>query len=74
MDKYILCCESCGKMFKCDKTNDHTYITDYGDVFTPDKYGNYTCICCNNEMNPTIFRTSDWIADKIFTVKGEKAR
>lgn len=72
MDKYILCCSNCGKMFQCDKQDDHTYITDFGDVFSPDKYGIYTCICCHKEMDPTIIKTADWIAHKIFTIKGEK--
>lgn len=72
MDKYILSCQNCGKMFKCDKENDHTYITDYGDVFSPDKYGNYTCISCKGEMDPLVIRTQDWIANMVFTIKGER--
>lgn len=71
MDKFILNCTNCGQMFKCDKTNDHTYTTDYGDILTPDKYGNITCPCCKKEMNPLVIRTSDWIADMVFTIKGK---
>ena len=71
MDKYIVCCTHCGKMFKCDKL-EHGYVTDFGDVFTPDKYGITTCICCHKEMDPVVIRTADWIADKVFTIKGEK--
>lgn len=71
MNKYIVCCDKCNKMFKCDKKDNNTYITDYGDVIS-NINGTYTCISCNNEMNPTIMKTQDWIANKVFTIKGEK--
>ena len=65
---YILQCPNCGKMFKCEghvSVNGLQYITDFNDNVT-----NY-CVCCHSKMTPKIMQTQPWIADCVFTVKGE---
>ena len=62
MDKYILQCPQCGKLFKCDKHN-NMYVTDYGDTFKVNTKGICICINCNKEIKPTIMTTPDWVAD-----------
>lgn len=59
---YILCCNKCGKMYKAEKQKD-IFITDFGDELE-------NCLLCKGDF--TIINTYDWVADLVFTIKGER--
>ena len=56
---YLLCCNTCGKMYKATKQGNN-YITDFGDIMN-------TCMCGGDI---TVIKTFDWIADLVFKIKG----
>lgn len=59
---YIVKYPICSKLYKCYYNG--KYITDFGDDVT-----NY-CIMCKNKITPIVIRTTDWIADLVFKIKG----
>lgn len=61
---YILRCPRCETLFKCAKTLEGEFITDFGDKLKNN------CIHCNNPLDKKIMQTDDWIANLIFKVKG----
>lgn len=63
MKNYILSCTHCGKMYKGIEKYIDSYITDFGDKIN-------NCIYCGSELQVKI--TEDWVAEKVFTLKGEK--
>ena len=75
MRNYILICPNCGKMYKIvdiqEGRNGQIYITDFGDRFECDMEGYYGCMCCHQpyQIN-TIMMTEDWVADLVFTTRG----
>ena len=61
MKNYILSCKKCGRMYKAVKKEFNDYTTDFGDKL--DK-----CFCGGDFE---IYQTPEWVAEKVFTVKGE---
>ena len=64
---YLIQCHHCGKIYKATgrpSVKGLQYITDYNDNVTN------KCIVCKKEMEPIVMKTQDWIANLVFTVKG----
>lgn len=61
MINYILSCMKCGRMYKAVKKEANDYTTDFGDKLEK-------CFCGGNF---DIKVTQDFIANAVFTVKGE---
>lgn len=79
MDFYLFHCPECHTIFKCKPfhTNDdmELYSTDYNDIIlvlhSPDGRHLWECPKCNNVVNQNNTTCADWVAEKVFTVKGE---
>lgn len=73
---YLLRCNNCGKIYKIVDIKDCTYLvnsqylyTDFGDkIYTGDGY--MKCLNCGKASEYELIKCEDWVADKVFEVKG----
>lgn len=73
MNNILIKCPHCNTIFKIVKSADcGIFITDFGDVFTPEENYNYKCLNCKEEFNILNNHkiTEDWVANLFFKIKG----
>lgn len=75
MDFYLFYCPECHTIFKCRLHSAQgyrqEYLTDYGDIILARKQMSLWLCECSKIHTGKPINCEDWVAEKVFTVKGE---